>query len=219
MGGSIVLYMDMEDTTHMTLARYRVLPILLLALGMALPVYAQDDRKAEVSIGYQLLTFNDDELDVDETLSKGWYVDVAGNIGPLFAAVVQVGGSYKTWEETETFSGVTATATAKLKLHQFLGGVRVGPRRTRVTPYAEFLVGGVNGSFDVSASVVSGGSTIFSTEESDSGTDFAMQFGGGVTVWLSQGIGIRGSVSVIRLQGEDDSANIVRTAGGVSFGF
>jgi hypothetical protein len=203
----------------MTLASYRVLSILLLAIGIALPAHAQDDRKAEVSVGYQLLTFNDEELDVDETLSKGWYVDVAGNIGPLFAAVVQVGGSYKTWEETETFSGVTSTATASLKVHQFLGGVRVGPRRTAVSPYAEFLVGGVNGSVDLSASVVGAGQTLLSIDESDSGTDFAMQFGGGVTVWLSKNVGVRGSVGYMRLMSEGESADVIRVAGGVSFGF
>ena len=203
----------------MTPTPSRVLPILLLAIGVALPAYAQSDRKAEVSVGYQLLTFNDEELDVDETLSKGWYVDAAGNIGPLFAAVVQIGGSYKTWEESETISGVTGTANASLKVHQFLGGIRVGPRRATVSPYAEFLVGGINGSFDVSASVVTGNQTIFSTEESDSGTNFAMQFGGGVTVWLSENVGIRGSVGLIRLKGDEENTHVFRAAGGISFGF
>jgi hypothetical protein len=146
-------------------------------------------------------------------------VDAAGNIGPLFAAVAQVGGSYKTWEESETFSGVTGTATASLKVHQFFGGVRVGPRHATVSPYAEFLVGGINGSFDVSASVVTGGQTIFSTDESDSGTNFAMQFGGGVTVWLGKNVGVRGSVGLIRLKGEDESTSVFRAAGGISFGF
>jgi opacity protein-like surface antigen len=203
----------------MTLAPFRSFAVLALALGAALPAHAQDDRKAEVSVGYQLLTFNDDELDVEETLSKGWYADVAGNLGPLFAAVVQVGGSYKTREESETFSGVTGTATASLKVHQFLGGVRVGPRRATISPYAEFLVGGINGSFDVSASVVTGGQTIFSTDESDSGTNFAMQFGGGVTMWLSENVGLRGSVGLIRLKGDDEDTNVFRAAGGISFGF
>jgi hypothetical protein len=203
----------------MTLRPQQVLAVVCLALAIAVPSYAQDQRKAEVSVGYQLLTFNDEELDVDETLSKGWYVDVAGNIGPFFAAVVQVGGSYKTWEETETFSGVTSTATASLKVHQFLGGVRVGPRRTAVSPYAEFLVGGVTGAVDLSASVVGGGQTLFSIDENDSGTDFALQFGGGVTVWLSKNVGVRGSVGYMRLMGEGETANIIRAAGGVSFGF
>jgi len=201
----------------MTLAWYRVPGILLLALGAAMPALAQDQRKAEVSVGYQLITFDGD--DVDETFSRGWYADVAGNLGPIFAVVVQVGGSYKSFEETKTFQGVTSTATASLKLHQFLGGVRVGALRKAVSPYAEFLVGGVNGSADVDASVVSGGQTLFSTSESDSSTQFALQFGGGVTVWLSEGVGIRGSVGYMRIMADDAGTNIIRVAGGVSFGF
>ena len=90
----------------MTLAWYRVPGILLLALGAAMPALAQDQRKAEVSVGYQLITFDGD--DVDETFSRGWYADVAGNLGPIFAVVVQVGGSYKSFEETETWKRVRA---------------------------------------------------------------------------------------------------------------
>ena len=201
----------------MTLAWYRVPGILLLALGAAVPALAQDHRKAEVSVGYQLITFDGD--DVDETFSRGWYADVAGNVGPVFAVVVQVGGSYKSFEETETFAGVTSTVTASLKLHQFLGGVRVGPRHKAVSPYAEFLVGGINGSADVEGSVVSGGQTFFSSSESDSSTQFALQFGGGVTVWLSKGVGIRGSVAYMRIVAEEDGVNMIRVAGGVTFGF
>lgn len=201
----------------MNRAPHRVLAVLLVALAVALPAYAQDERKAEISLGYQLLTFSDEE--VDETFSRGWYADVAGNIGPIFAVVAQVGGSYKTLEETETFLGVTSTVTASLKLHQFLGGVRVGPRHKAVSPYAEFLVGGVNGSADVEGSVVGGGQTIFSTSESDSSTEFAVQFGGGITIWLSKAVGIRGSVGYMRVMADDAGTNIIRAAGGISFGF
>ena len=198
-------------------ALYRALAVLVLALGIAGPALAQDQRKAEVSAGYQLLVFNGE--DIDETFSRGWYADVSGHIGPIFAVVVQVGGSYKSLEETETFGGVTSTVTASLKLHQFMGGVRVGPRRAAVSPYAEFLVGGINGSADVEGSVVGGGQTFFSTSESESSTQFALQFGGGVTVWLSKGIGIRGSVGYLRIVAEEDGVNIIRAAGGISFGF
>lgn len=201
----------------MTLGWYRVSGIVLLALGAAMPALAQDERKAEVSAGYQLITFNGD--DVDETFSRGWYADVAGNIGPIFAVVVQVGGSYKSFEETETFAGVTSTVTASLKLHQFLGGVRVGPRHKSVSPYAEFLVGGVNGSADVEGSVVGGGQTLFSSSESDSSTELALLFGGGVTIWLNEGVGIRGSVGYMRIMADDAGSNIIRVAGGVTFGF
>ena len=201
----------------MTLESYRTAGILLLTLGAALPAAAQDQRKAEISAGYQMLAFKD--TDVDETLGRGWYADVAGNIGPVFAAVFQVGGNYKTFEETETLWGVTSTVKATLKVHEFLGGVRVGPRHTTISPYAEFLIGGVNGSFDAGASVVGGGQTLFSTSSSDSATDLAMQIGGGVTVWLSKRVGIRGTVGYLRIMSEDEDANVLRAAGGISFGF
>ena len=100
-------------------------------------------------------------------------------------------------------AGVTSSVTASLKLHQFLGGVRVGPRRAggvavrRVPGRRRERIGrrrrvgrGRRPDF-------------FSTSESESSTQFAMQFGGGVTVWLSKGIGIRGSVGYLRIAAED----------------
>jgi hypothetical protein len=200
----------------MTLAPHRVLAVLVLALGIALPAYAQDERKAEVSLGYQLLTIVDEE---NETFGRGWYGDVAGNLGPMFAVVFQVGGSYKSIENVATFNGLTGTVTADIKLHQFLGGVRVGPRSTAIAPYVEVLAGGVNGSVEASNSVVGGGQTIISNSSSDSSTDVAVQVGGGVTIWLSKGIGLRGALAYMRVMGEDGGGNIVRAAGGITFGF
>jgi len=45
-----------------------------------------------------------------------------------------------------------------------------------------------------------------------------MQFGGGVTIWLSKRVGVRGALDYLRITGEG-AANVVRAAGGVSFGF
>jgi hypothetical protein len=201
----------------MTLAVYRGLAVVLLALGAALPADAQDERKAEVSLGYQMLTLKDE--DDSETLGLGWYADLAGNIGPLFAVVVQVGGSYKSIENSATFNGFTGTVTADIKMHQFLGGVRLGPRGTAIEPYVELLAGAVNGSVDVSNSVVGGGQTIISQGSSDSSTDAAVQVGGGVTIWLSRSIGLRGALAYMRVIGEDEGTNVVRAAGGLTFGF
>ena len=199
----------------MTHTPHRVLTVLVLALGSALPAHAQDERKAEVSVGYQLLTILDQE---SETFERGWYGDVAGNLGKVFAVVVQVGGSYDTIENVATFNGITGSVIADVKVHQFLGGVRVGPRGSAIAPYVELLAGGVNNSFEVSNTVVAGGQTIISNSSSDSSTDFAVQVGGGVTFWLSKGIGVRGALAYMRVTGED-GANIVRAAGGISFGF
>ena len=197
---------------------YRVMGMLLLALGASLPARAQTVPKAEVSGGYQLLAVNFDEF--DETLGTGWYADVAGNLGSIFSVVFQVSGNYKTFEETESFGGVTGTLTATLKVHEFMGGVRVSARKSRtVQPFAQVLVGGVNASAEAEGRVTMGGQTIFETSESESSTNFGMQIGGGATIWLGEKIGVRGAVDYVTVFAEESGVNAVRVAGGVVFGF
>jgi len=106
-------------------ASYRVAGILLLALCAALPAHAQDERKSEISGGYQLLTLHEGEI--DETLGTGWYADVAGNFGPIFAVVVQVAGNYKSYGQDETINGFRAVVDAQLKVHTYLAGIRRMP--------------------------------------------------------------------------------------------
>ena len=196
----------------------RVMGMLLLALGTALPARAQNVPKAEVSGGYQLLAVNFD--DFDETLGTGWYADVAGNLGSIFSVVFQVSGNYKTFEETESFGGVTGTLTANLKVHEFMGGVRVSARKSRtVQPFAQVLVGGVNASAEAEGRVTMGGQTIFETSESESSTNFGMQIGGGATIWLGEKIGVRAAVDYLTVFAEESGVNAVRVAGGVVFGF
>jgi opacity protein-like surface antigen len=202
----------------MKYASYRVAGILLFTVGAALPAHAQDERKVEISGGYQLLRIDEEEL--DQTLGKGWYADVAGNIGPIFAVVFQAGGNYKSYGQDETFDGnIRAIVDAQLNVHNYMTGVRVGPRRARVSPYGEFLVGGVTGSVEISTTVTSGGQTIFSSSDSESGTEFAMQFGGGVTFWLTERVGVRGAVGYLWVMADDEDSNLLRVAGGISFGF
>ena len=189
----------------------------LLTVTIAVPASAQETPRAELSGGYQLVGFGGE---LDQTLSKGWYADLAGNFSRVFGVVFQVGGSYKTISQSTTIGGVTATATADLKLHQFMGGIRANLRSRAVTPFAEFLVGGVNGSADVEGSVVGGsGPPIFSISESESSTNFAMQAGGGVTVNLTDSVGVRAAGSYLRLFDEDESLNGYRFAGGVVLSF
>ena len=197
---------------------YRVMGILLLALGASLPARAQTVPKAEVSGGYQLLTVNFDEF--DETLGTGWYADVAGNLGSVFSVVFQVSGNYKTFEETESFGGVTGTLTASLTVHEFMGGVRVSARKSRrVTPFGQLLVGGVTASAEVEGRVTLGGETIFETSERESSTNFGLQAGGGVTIWLGEKIGVRGAADYVTVFAEEEGVNAFRVAGGVVFGF
>ena len=188
---------------------------LALTLGTTAPATAQGFPRTEVSGGYQLLEFRA----ADETLSKGWYADVAGNLTRYLGIVFQVGGNYKEVTRSFTNAGVTITATGDLHVHQFMGGVRINARTRAVVPFGEFLVGGINGSTRGQGSAVANGQTLFSTSASDSSTEFALQAAGGANIMFTDRIGVRGTVGYIRLFGEDEGVNILRVAGGVVFGF
>jgi len=182
---------------------------------LALPATAQ--TRGEFSAGYQLIHA---ASDIDETLEKGWYADVAGNLTNNVAAVFQVGGNYKTYEESETISGVVTTLSADLRIHEFMGGIRAMARPSpTVTPFVQVLVGGINTSVDVSGEVVVNGTTLLSLDESDSSTNFGLQTGGGVNVNVSDSFGVRFGADYIRVFAEDGGANVVRVAVGAVFPF
>ncbi len=189
----------------------------LVAVGIARPAAAQTTPNAEVSAGYQLLNLSFD--DESQSLSTGWYVDVAGNLNRLLGVVVEVGGSYKSIEESATIAGISASASADVKVHQFMGGVRLNSRKNRtVIPFGQVLAGAVNGSLSVSGSATVGGETLFSTNAEGSGTDLAMQFGGGVTIGLTETIGVRVGADYMHIFA-DDGPNVFRFVAGIAVPF
>ena len=192
---------------------------LCLTSGMTGAAAAQSVPRTEISGGYQLLQFKDPFAEDDETLGKGWYADVAGNLTKVIGIVFQVGGDYKEETQTTTTGGLTVTATGDVHVHQFMGGVRVNARTKAVVPFGEFLVGGINGSARFEGSVVGGGQTFFSTSDSDSSTEFALQAAGGANIMFTNRIGVRGTVGYIRMFAEDQGVNIIRVGGGVVFAF
>jgi opacity protein-like surface antigen len=195
----------------------RVACICLVVAGVAMPAAAQNAPRGEISAGYQLLGARGD---VDETLEKGWYADAAGNIGRVFSVVFQVSGNYKTFDETVTVGPITTNVNVDLKVHEFMGGIRANARGSQtITPFAQFLAGGVHGSADVSGSVVAGGQTFFSTNTSDSGTDFGLQIGGGVNFKVSDTFGVRFAADYLRVFGDGDDLNAYRVAIGAVFPF
>ena len=195
----------------------RVLALCLVALGIAIPASAQSATKAELSGGYQFLNFSADGE--NESMGKGWYFDVAGNLTPMLGVVFQVGGNYKTFEETVTVSGITATATADLKVHEFLGGMRLNARSaSAVVPFVQVLAGGINGSAEVSASTTIPGQPPIAFSQEDSSTNFALQLGGGANFGLSESVGLRVGADYLRIFEEDSGANLFRFYAGISFG-
>jgi opacity protein-like surface antigen len=195
----------------------RVLAFCLAVLGMAVPVFAQSAPKAELSAGYQFLNFVVDGE--NESMAKGWYFDVAGNLTPTFGLVFQIGGNYKNFEESVSLGGITSIASADLKVHEFLGGVRLNSNaRSTIVPFGQVLVGGMNGSVDVSSTTTLPGQAPISFNQSDSGTNFALQAGGGVNLGLTDGVGLRVGADYLRIFDDSGGANLFRFNVGLVFG-
>jgi opacity protein-like surface antigen len=195
--------------------RIRVLGMGLTVLALALPAAAQDAPRTEISGGYQFLTFPSEED--TESLPVGWYVDVAGNVSPMLGVVFQVGGNYKSFEESVTIGGGTFTATADLKVHEFLGGLRLSARdNPRLVPYGQLLVGGINGSVELTTTSTIPGIPGLSEEEST--TNFVLELGGGVNFGVSERAGIRFGVDYLRIFAEDDGSNVFRFHVGLVIG-
>ena len=195
----------------------RLVGFCLAALCVAIPASAQTTPRTEISGGYQFVTFTVE--DESESIPKGWYFEVAGNLNPMIGLVFQVGGNYKTFEESVTIGGGTFSAEVDLDVYQFLGGVRLNARNNpRLVPYGQLLVGGINGSVELTTTSTIPGIPAFSQEESN--TNFGLVVGGGVNFGVTERTGIRFGVDYLRIFAEDegDGSNVFRFHVGLVIG-
>jgi opacity protein-like surface antigen len=192
----------------------RVLSIGVVFLAVAVPATAQTTPRTEISGGYQFLSFAVEGQD-NESMPKGWYADVAGNLTPMIGVVFQVGGNYKTFNESITVGGLTLAASADLKVHLFLGGIRINARQNSAfVPYGQVLVGAANSSVDLTGTIP--GIPSFSQEES--ATNFTLELGGGVNFGLTDNTGVRFGVDYLRAFADEDDVNAFRFHVGVAIG-
>jgi hypothetical protein len=195
--------------------RHHVLALGVAVLGVAaVPASAQTVPTIELSGGYQFLNLAVEGR--NESLPAGWYVDVAGNLTPMLGVVFQVGGNYRTFEESVALGGIAARATADVRVHEFLGGVRLNLRSNpKIVPFAQFLAGGINTSADVSASANLPGIPPIAFDREFSGTDFGLGAGGGVNFALTDAVGLRVGADYLHAFVDDGGANIFRFHAGV----
>src|SRR6185436_1954337 len=132
----------------------------LMATGVLLraapAAFADDTSKGEVSAGWRYYhatingaatTFVGQRATND--FSKGWYVDVSGNVSPKFAVVGEVDAFRDRGGTMPPASTVTTTETWHLKLYSFMGGIRVrAPQHPRIIPFGQVLVGGQRNESD-----------------------------------------------------------------------
>jgi opacity protein-like surface antigen len=172
----------------------KTLCLLAVLLALANPASAQELTPAgDISGGYAFLRDND----LEENL-HGWMVSVAGNLSRVFGIVGEVGGNSKTYEYLGT--------DVDLAVYSFMGGARFSARTPRVTPFGQFLLGGARASVSVLG-------------ETESTTEFAIQPGGGVDVWLTPRFAIRAGADYRYIFAEEEGSDEFRFYAGVTFAF
>jgi opacity protein-like surface antigen len=143
----------------------------------------------------------------------GWYFSGAINPTTWFGVVGEVTGSYKSNLNIEYF-GIRSVSDAQV--YTLMGGPRFFKKVGRVVPFAQVLTGvaHMRASGRFSGFDIPGGDFDFK----ERATEFALQPGGGVTVYLTNHVGLRlaGDYrSVIDFhEEENDYTNEFRVAAG-----
>jgi hypothetical protein len=192
--------------------------VIVVVLGLTSAAEAQGGS-GEFSAGWKLLHVTDVVLDADETIPIGWYADVTAHVSGAFSIVGEVAGAYKSFSSEITEFGVPIDVEADVNIHSFLGGVRISARQNpRVVPFGQVLFGAARGSITVTGTATVGGRQI-DVSESESNTDLAIDFGGGVNLGIGDALAIRLQGSFVRIGGEDDGGNAFRFGAGVVLPF
>jgi hypothetical protein len=167
--------------------------ILLVAviLFAAATSQAQETPGAEVSASYSYLRFG-----VSNGVNQnGASISVAGNLNHWLGITGDFGGYHKSQ------AGVT------FNTYTYLGGPRFSHRKSsRVTPFAQVLVGGARGSL-----TGFGGS--------GSGNGFAYSAGAGVDLGLTKHLALRPQLDYMGMRFSGNTVNTVRGSFGIVFRF
>jgi opacity protein-like surface antigen len=191
---------------------------IVIVFGFAVSTSAQNAPAAEFSAGWRLLNVPNALGGDSQTLPLGWYADVAGNLTPAIAVVGDVSGSYKDFNETRIQGGINVNVDADLKVHTFLGGVRLSARQNPAfTPFAQALFGLAHATGKVEGQTTIAGRT-FSISQSVSDSDFAFDASGGVNLRVSDGLAVRVGAGYLRIGG-NDGGNAFRFGVGVVIPF
>jgi hypothetical protein len=155
---------------------------------------AQETTPAgDVGGGYSFLREND----LEENL-HGWMASFAANLNRVIGVVGEVGGNSKTY--------TVAGTDIDLNVYAFMFGPRFSARQARVTPFGQFLLGAARASVSVLG-------------ESESTTEFAVQPGGGVDIWVAPRVAIRTGADYRYIFAEDEGSDEFRFYVGVAFAF
>ena len=196
--------------------------VLLLAAHSA---FADDTSKGEVSGGwryYHATIRSSVALSGPSTVndfSRGWYVDVSGNLSPKFAVVGDIGGTSQRDDRSQTQGVVTTAEASNIELYSFMGGIRVrAPQNARIIPFGQVLVGGERNTSSYTRTTtfnipnISIQPSTLTREGDASGAALALD--GGVTVSIGH-VGVRTQAGYVRMFGAADVDAFRFSLGGV----
>lgn len=143
---------------------------------------AQDTPRAELFGGYSYF-----RAEGGNSL-HGWNASIAANVNDWFGVVADFGGHYGNESLRVTVpDDIFIDAESSNNVHTFLFGPRFSYRKHRtLTPFAHALVGASRSHVEATVDT-----PIFSTRISDTDTDFAAAFGGGLDARISDRFAFR----------------------------
>ncbi|MFB3916783.1 MAG: outer membrane beta-barrel protein [Terriglobales bacterium] len=164
--------------------------VSIVVLALATLSFASDVPKAEVFGGFSLVNSDLGGLSTDRVTAPGWGAAVTGNFNRFLGVKGEISGVYK-----NEIEGVTVDSN----MYNFLFGPQLGYRAGKVRPFAHAL-------FGVSRIAALG----------DSETAFAMAFGGGLDVKVTNLVSVRlGQADLLHTRFFDDGQNHFRYQTGI----
>jgi hypothetical protein len=195
----------------------RYIGILALSTVLAMPamVLAQEAPPpipvAEISGGYMLMR----DTEAEETFPGGWFFSGAANLNRWFAVVGEAAASYK--KERDQLLDVSYSG--RLQLYTFMGGPRFFRQFGRIVPFAQVLAGAAHAR---AKSAVSG-PPFGNLTSKVSDTAWALQPGGGGTMYISERVGARVAADYRLIADHEDdeweTTNEFRVIAGLTFGW
>ena len=153
------------------------------------PAFAQTHAGlGEISAGYMFLRDTSDQVPSGPKVNfpVGWYVSGAVNPTGWLGLVGEVSGSHRNNIDFTITSNETYSYSTDAQIYTVLGGPRFFHKAGRVAPFAQVLAGVAHTRLDITLPQQFGSAT-----RTSNATHFAIQPGGGVTVYMTEHAGIR----------------------------
>jgi opacity protein-like surface antigen len=168
----------------------KLVVIAVLVLGFSVMAVAQDVPRAEFFGGYSYLRC--DTQGGPSCNLNGWNGSVSINANKFVGVVADFSGHYGSVD------------SASVHAHSFLFGPKITVRREKFTPFLQALFGGTH---------VNVGDGVGTSEN-----DFAMAFGGGLDINLSENVAVRPvQAEYLTIKSGSEFLKNFRYSGGIVF--